>query len=173
MAVKFRGDFQKLKHWEELAKDAPGLLPVVSENLADETISLVRDGMNRGVDPYGRGYAPLKFRAGQPLQKTGGMLAAWNRQHANRTSFKISNAKNYSGYHQHGTGIYGKNGAPITPKSKKSLRVPTGGGDLFFRSVKGTPKRMMVPDRRGIPGHWKRSYQAVVNEIFLSHFRSR
>lgn len=173
MSIKFTGDFKKLKHWEDLTERAPELMATISKNLADESISLARDSMNRGVDPYGKRYPPLVLRSGQPLKKTGGMMAAWNRQHANRGSFKISNAKNYSGFHQQGTGIYGPRKQRIEPKTAKALRVPTPGGAAFFSSVKGTPKRRMVPDRGVLPRAWKLAYQKTTNEIFLSHFSSR
>lgn len=45
----------------------------------------------------------------------------------------------YAPYQEHGTGIYGPKGAPITPKRGKFLRFKTKSGQVVFaRSVKGT-----------------------------------
>lgn len=173
MSATFKGDFKKLEAWANLTEGAPKVLPVISKNLAEESISLIRDGMNRGIDPYGRKYKKLVLRRGQPLKRTGGMFAAWNRQRASAKGFKVSNAKEYSAYHQEGTGIYGPRGEPITPTRAKALAIPMpGGGTMFRRSVKGTPKRMMVPNGR-LPKRWKKAYRETVNEVFSSHFRSR
>jgi phage gpG-like protein len=173
MPVTFRGDFSKLRRWADKADQAKELMETISKNLADESISLVRDGMNRGVDPYGKRYEPLVLRSGQPLKRTGGMFAAWHRASATAGSFRISNAKNYAGFHQHGTGIYGPKKTPITAKNGGSLRIPLpGGGVMFRKSVAGSPQRMMVPRKR-LPGAWRDAYRETVNEIFLSHFRSR
>lgn len=171
MAVSFKGDFAKLKKWEKKLKETPRLMNVIAKNLAEETISLVKDGMARGVDPYGKPYAPLALRSGQPLRKSGAMKSSWFRKNVTASGFQVENARGYSIFHQKGTGVYGPRKSPIRPKKAKALRVPQSGGDRFFRSVKGTPKRKMVPDR-GIPKRWRAAYRETINEIFVSHFRS-
>src|SRR5690606_230715 len=127
MAVSFKGDFAKLKTWADKMDTAADLMPVVSKTLADDTISLIRDGMNRGVDPYGNPYKPLVLRSGQPLKRTGGMFASWNRRGATASKFRVANGKNYAGYHQSGTGIHGPKKSPIVPKTAKALRIPVQG----------------------------------------------
>jgi hypothetical protein len=172
MSVSFKGDFATLKRWERKLQKTPQLLPVISKNLAEETISLVQEGMARGVDPYGKRYAPLKIRSGQPLRNTGAMKSSWFHKNVSSTGFSVENARAYAIFHQEGTGIYGKSKRRIKAKNGKALRVPAAGGAMFFRSVKGTPRRMMVPDH-GIPKRWRTAYVATTNEIFVSHFRSK
>lgn len=169
MPVGITGDFKKLKRWEDKLKRSPELARKVNANLAEETISLVQEGMARGVDPYGKPYAPLVIRKGQPLRKTGQMKSSWNRK-VGKGGFEVRNAKSYSIFHQEGTGIYGFKKRRIVPRRKKALRIPAGGGAIYAKSVAGTPKRRMLPDR-GLPKRWRRAYIETINEVFISHFR--
>lgn len=63
-------------------------------------------------------------------------------------SAEISVGEKYGIYHEMGTGIYGPNRKPITPKSARVLAFSSGGRTVFARSVKGVPARPFF-----IPGY--------------------
>lgn len=193
MRLKFTGNFKALDRWAKKLERAPEAMDEISLQLAEETIDLIREGIADGVDPYGKPYAPLKLRDGQPLRKTGGMQV-WQRKAAGRDGFTVASPKKYAIYHQQGTGLYGPHKKPIVPKGGaaafrrrsraalmgtgervgfgKALRIPTQGGAIFRRSVKGTPKRRMVPDRRGpLPSKWRARYVETANEVLTEYFR--
>lgn len=170
MAVKFTGDFKKIARWEKKLRQTPKVLPILSKNLAEETIHLIQDGMSRGVDPSGKRYKPLVMRSGTPLSKTGGLKRSWFRKHSSKGRFTVASGKGYSKYHQLGTGIYGPKKSPIKPKRAKALRIPTKGGDIFRKSVKGSPVRKMVPNRR-IPNRWRLAYRRTINDTLSTYFR--
>ncbi len=170
MRLRFTGDFKELDRWRKKVERAPEVLDEIGLQLAEETIDLIREGIADSVDPYGRPYKPLQLREGQPLRKTGGMQV-WQRKAASRRGFTVSSPKSYAIYHQKGTGIYGPKKRPIRPTKAKALRIPTQGGALFRRSVKGTPKRRMVPDRGPLPMKWRTRYVETSNEVLTEYFR--
>ena len=50
---------------------------------------------------------------------------------------KVQVQEKYGEYVEYGTGIYGPNGQPIRPKTKKALYFKVAGQPVFARSVKG------------------------------------
>lgn len=173
MSTSFAAGLRKLKKWEDLAKKAPELLPIIAKNSAEETVSLIQANMKRGQDPYGKNFAPLKFRTGTPLSDRGQMRAAWFRKSYDARGFSVANGTERAKYHNEGTGLYGPRKKRIYPTSAKALRIPVKGGAVFASSVKGVPKRRMTPENGKLPQKWRKAYREVSNEIFLSHFRSR
>ena len=85
--------------------DTPGILEDVSVVLAEEAISLVREGFDEQASPYGKGWAAKKQPDGRAILvgKTGRTRTGWKRVRANASGFKISASTNYSGYLQDGT----------------------------------------------------------------------
>src|SRR5690606_2875877 len=108
----------------------------LTKQLAEEAIDLVRDGIAQKRDPYGKRYAPLKLRSGQPLRDTGRMQQ-WYRKSSGAHGFVIASPASYAIYHQTGTGIHGPKRRPIKPVKAKALRIPAPGGAIFRTSVKG------------------------------------
>lgn len=171
MQVKFSGNFRELNRFRSKIAAAPNVLKVVSKNLGEEAVELVRDGISRGVDPYGKRHKSLALRNGKPLQDTGRMKI-WHVAMANRYRFEIASSADYAGHHQKGTGIYGPRGQPIRAKKAKALRIPVRGGPVLFRrSVKGTPVRMMVPKPGDLPSSWRRRFVGVAQDVLTAHFK--
>lgn len=166
--VSIKGDFRKIREWQKALKTAPKALEVASKLMAEEAVELIRDGISEGQDPYGKKHKKLALRSGRPLQDSGRLKGSWFRKSSSARSFVVSSAVDYAVYHQEGTGIYGPKKTPIRPKKAKALRIPGVG---VFASVKGTPKRMMVPDRRGLPPLWKSRLGAAAVEAIEAHFR--
>lgn len=169
MKVKFSGDFAALKRFQKKVEQAPKAMLTVNQQLAEETIELIREGFDKSEDPYGSAWEPLVLRDGLPLQDTGGMKAAWFRQSATMRGFSVANAKSYSGYHQGGTGIYGPRHQRIVPIKAKVLKLGKTG--RVARSVRGTPKRRMVPERGRLPKAWRDRYVDTAQEVLTELFR--
>lgn len=169
MKVRFGGDFASLKRFQKKIEQAPKALLVVNEQLAEEAIDLIREGFETSTDPYGDAWAPLVLREGRPLEDTGGLKAAWFRQSVTARGFTVANAKRYAHFHQGGTGIYGPRGAPIKPIKAKVLRLGKTG--FVARSVRGSPKRRMVPEQGRLPEKWKQRFRDTAQETLTEIFR--
>lgn len=169
MKVRFTGDFASLKRFQKKVEQAPKALITVNEQLAEETIALIREGFDQSRDPYGNAWAPLVLRDGRPLEDTGGLKAAWFRQSINMRGFVVANGKSYASFHQGGTGIYGPRHQRIVPIKANVLRLGKTG--MVASSVRGTPKRRMVPDRWRLPDSWKRRYRETAQEVLTEIFR--
>lgn len=173
MKASFRGDAHVLKGWANKAQRfSSDALEFVSLQLADEAVNLVRGGITDGEDPYGKRYKPLVLRKGQPLRRHGALQSGWHRKAFGRDGFTIASSTpgNYAIYHQLGTGIYGPKRRPIKPVKAKALSIPTPGGTMFRRSVKGTPKRRMVPSRGPLPAKWRRAFTETIHEALTAYF---
>jgi len=55
----------------------------------------------------------------------------------NGTTVYVAHGSKVGMYHELGTGIYGPNKRPITPKNKKALKFQIGGKTIFVKSIKG------------------------------------
>lgn len=169
MKINFTGDFAALERFKKKIEQTPKALVIVNEQLAEETIELIREGFEKSSDPYGTAWAPLVLRDGRPLEDTGGLKAAWFRQSVTARGFVVANAKSYSSWHQTGTGIYGPRRQRIVPIKAKVLRL--GNTGMVASSVRGTPARRMVPERGRLPTAWKKRYVDVAQEVLTEIFR--
>jgi hypothetical protein len=166
---KFTGDFASLAKFQRKVERTPSALVTVSEQLAEETVDLARECIEKSTDPYGKAYAPLVLRDGNPLEDTGGMKAAFFRVRADGHGFTVGNSKAYFKYHQRGTGIYGPRGQRIEPKKAKFLRLGKTG--KVARSVRGAPIRRMFPERGLLPAAWAERYRDTAQEVLTEIFR--
>lgn len=167
MKLQFTGDFKKLQKFAKQVSKAPETLTTVSEQLAEETIELIRLGFERSTDPYGDRWAALALRNGRPLEDTGGLKASWKRSSAGRRGFKVSSSKQYAVYHQGGTGLYGPRKRRIRALKAKALKLP---GGIYRKSVKGSPRRRMVPESRRLPAFWVARYVETSHEVLTALF---
>lgn len=168
-SLKLSGDFAELKRWEKQVSKAPKVLDMLSTQLAEETIDLIREGFTTTTDPYGKAWAKPKLRSGQALSLTGGLRSSWHRVSSNAEGFVVASGKGYAKYHQSGTGIYGPRRRRIEPIRAKALGpLPNG---KFYRSVRGSPRRRMTPTGSPLPAPWKRRYVEAAHE-FLTEFFS-
>ncbi len=172
MKASFKGDTLKLDKWAKRLREVPNALDTLSEQLAEETIGLVREGFENSEDPYGAKWASLKLRDGRPLEDNGHLKSSWFRKYATRKGFAIANAKKYAIYHQRGTGIHGPSGKRIEPTNAKALRIPIkGSSPIFARSVKGTVARPMLPHKKRLPKRWTDRYREVAEDVLTELFR--
>jgi len=83
--------------------------------------------------PRDKGTLGSSISAGE-VKKTAGTL-----------EIPVGTNVDYAPHHEFGTGIYGKNNAPITPKRAKMLRFVIKGGQVVYaRSVKGVPAKKFM-----------------------------
>jgi hypothetical protein len=169
MKIRFTGDFGALDRFRKKIEQAPKALVTVNEQLAEEALSLIREGFETSTDPYGDAWAPLVLREGRPLEDTGGLKAAWFRRSVTASGFSVANAKTYASHHQDGTGIYGPRGERIKPVRAKVLKLGKTG--MVARSVRGTPKRRMVPVNGRLPDKWKQRFRDTAQEVLTEIFR--
>lgn len=163
--IKFTGDFKKVRAWSDrfdnLSKKG---MDLVSHQLAEETLDLVREGFEKARDPSGRPWAPLKIRSGTPLSDTGGLRSSWSVRQRSAKGFSVASHKAYAIFHQGGTGVFGPRKKPIKPKAAKVLAFKGPSGTIFAKSVKGSPKRRMVPESGRLPALWKKRLKATAIE---------
>lgn len=177
MRIQFSGDFAELNKFADKVSETPHVLVTVSEQLAEETIDLIREGFEQQRDPFGRKWkehAPLTQLVrpgGRILEDSGGLKAAWHRVSATGKQFQVGNAKKYAWWMQRGTGIYGPRKRRIVPVNAKVLRIPIkAGGAVKVHSVKGAPPRRMTPARK-LPPKWAARYVDTAQEVLTELFR--
>jgi len=168
MRVEFAGEFAELQRFADRIEKMPRALVTVSEQLAEETIELIREGFESSTDPDGNPWKPPLLRDGKPLEDTGGLKSSWHRKFAVAHGFGVANAKSYAIHNQRGTGIYGPRHKRIYPITARALRLGKTG--LYARSVAGAPARKMVPDH-GLPERWRRRYLDTAQEVLTEVFR--
>lgn len=160
--IEFDGQFPELKEYFKRLSKLPKSAKIVNEQLAEETLDLIREGFETSTDPYGNAWESPKLRAGRPMEDTGGLKSSWHARVANGT-FTVASGKEYAAMLQRGTGIYNpRRRQPIKPLKAKALKLP---GGLFFRQVDGAEPRKMVPDKGGLPKRWRDRYEEVAQEV--------
>lgn len=164
--VKFTGDFAALEAFSDRLDKIPKSHRIITKNLAEETIGLIRDGFEKSEDPYGKPWSHPVFRNGRPMEDTGGLKASWKRRSASSKRFSVSSTKVYARYLQEGTGLYGPRRRTITPVRAKALRIPIRGGSPLYRSsVRGLRPRKMVPKPGYLPRRWRHRYIETANDV--------
>jgi phage gpG-like protein len=78
-------------------------LTIISQNLAEEAIDLVKQGFAAEKDPFGNPWAPLKSRQGKILQDTARLKNSFTRGAANAAGFRFGSNVAYGTFHQTGT----------------------------------------------------------------------
>lgn len=169
--VKLMGDFAELAAMvRKLGALQEKALPVISRNMAEEGLSLIRQGFQEQSDPYGQNWKPKVFPDGRAVLvgKTARLRNGWQVKRANRSGFLIAPSVSYAQFHQGGTGIHGPSGTRIKPKKARALRFEASGTTVFRRSVEGAPKRKMIPDR-GLPARWRDALADTAREVIDSY----
>lgn len=170
ISFKLTGDFAELQRFQKQLEKASETTRILSANLAEATIELIREGFEHSKDPYGKKWEPLKLRSGQPLRDTGGLQASWHKKNVTMHGFSIASGKDYAQFHQGGTGIHGPKRTRIKPVKARALRFPGPNGVIFAKSVAGVPRRRMVPDRT-LPARWRDRYVRTAEEVLTELFK--
>ncbi len=148
---------------------SPAGMRSLSRAIGNAALLEVQVGFATSTDPYGNPWEPKLFTDGnKPLVKTGKLRAGWFLAYAGADSAIIANRQRYAVF-QGGTGIYGPSGQRIQPNRGRALSWRSQGKRFAFRSVRGSPPRLMVPRAGDIPPRWNRAIAIAVRE----HLRAR
>lgn len=132
---------------------AGGELAPVLAAIGRQVKTNVQLGFVQGVDPYGRSWAPLKVRQGQPLRNTGRLTHSIDYRVAG-DSVEIGTNVRYAPAHQFG--------ATIRAKTPKGLIFPVPGGWVRKRQVT-IPARPFLPTD-GLPDAWREDILAILTD---------
>lgn len=170
----------KLSELRAQVRNAAGVFSgeTLAKLIAAEALTQTRLGFREARDPYGRPWAPLKFRQGTPLRDTGRMANAFTTIVSGPVvtigvNVQAKNGKSIVAVHQYG--------ATILPVNAKALRFrgaerargkKTTYGSWIFAKKVTIPARPMIPDTaRGLPTSWERAFDAVAARYTKSLFR--
>lgn len=139
----------------------------VKRLLGTETKRLIRECFDKGQDPYGVPWEPLRYRVGQILVLTGVLRGSF-RAVNDGDDLLVGTSVFYAPFHQEGavwkqkartqpaskrTGRFTKSKS----KSSRSVRVPGG--------VRRIPRRPFLPDGRGMPPKWRKRLRDAVRQF--------
>lgn len=148
--ITFKIDDSKAVAKLQLVQSAAANPRPVYETIGRVLVNRIRLCFKLGVDPWGKPWAPLKFRKGQPLRDTGRL----NRSIVSRidgSGVTVGTNVQYAPVHQFG--------ATIAPKNKPWLVFPGPSGKLVFAKKVVVPARPFMPLRAGadfvaLPPDW-------------------
>lgn len=132
---------------------AGGELAPVLAAIGRQVKTNVQLGFVQGVDPYGRSWAPLKVRQGQPLRDTGRLMGSIDYR-VEQAAVEIGTNVRYAPVHQFG--------ATIRAKTPRGLIFPVPGGYVRKRRVT-IPARAFLPTR-GLPQSWREDILAILTD---------
>lgn len=154
---------------------------VIQRQLGQAAVTQAQLGVRRGLDPYGKTWAPLTSRTGQPLRRTGNNIQrSWTAGGETPDTFKFGSRFKYLATHQYG--------AVIRPKNGKALRWKQDGPTLkSFGGVKRgqatqmnrvyaqkvtIPRRQLVPeqDTGGLGERWFGAFKRVIRSYLEIKF---
>jgi hypothetical protein len=177
------GDFAGLERFAQKVADLGGQrgLTALNKALGAEAIVQARDGFREERDPYGTKWAKKAFPDGNKiLRKSGKLYAGWYLSTVTAQGYTLSNKEAHARF-TWGTGIHGPSGQPIRPKNGRALRIPgpvnrgQGGrftsGAQFFASVKGSPRRLIVPLAGKPSPIWMRGLKKAATKFLVDRFR--
>lgn len=155
------GDFAGLAKLEQALDrlGSPAAVAGLARNMGEELVSLVQQGFRASKDPYGAPWAPLKFRAGKPLQDTRANLEGSLSASTSADRIRIGFGFAYAAVHQYGATIRVKRA-----KQLYSSKLKRG----FGKQVTIPARPMLPSDARGLPAAW----QAALNEVAEEYIES-
>lgn len=178
------GDFAALERFGKKVGDLGGArgLTALNKALGEEAIVQARDGFREERDPYGAKWPKKVFPDGNKiLRKSGKLYSGWYLSSVNAQGYTLDNREPHAKFHQGGTGIYGPSKQRIYPKKAKALsiggtqgRIASNGQFTFnkaFRSVKGTPQRLMVPVAGRPSPIWLKGMKQRATKFLVDRFR--
>jgi hypothetical protein len=142
--IKSGGDFAKLESWEKALGAVDQVLEVMSKDMAEELVGLVKEGWRTQADPYGQPWKAKKRpdRRQILVGKTARLKGGWHVRQAGRKGFTIAPSVDYGGFHQQGTKF-----------------IP--------------PRRMVPTQERGLPREWARNLAEIAQDHLAAHLGSR
>lgn len=144
-----------------LERKAGGMQPVY-QTIGRVIVNRIRLGFKLGVSPFGRPWAPLKIRRGQPLRDTGRLQRSIV---ANATGDGVVIGTNLV---QAGVQQFG---AIIRPRRAKRLVFPGPGGRMIFAKQVTVPARPYLPllsrNVAKLPPEWSALVSRALRDYFI------
>jgi len=157
----------------------------MARNLAEEARTQISDSFQRERDPYGKRWAPPKYRKGMALQDTGRMAASVATV-ANVNGFRIEIPVKYAAPHQYGAHIAPhsrlgrqviwnnpKTGRFVKKSTKRKAVIETTVNRRTYAKGITIPRRQMVPmpSTGGLGPIWTPAFHRVAKKLFDEHFK--
>lgn len=135
---------------------APAFKLRMSQNLAEEARTQTSNGFQKQRDPYGKKWAPLKYRKGDILQLTGRMAASVATV-AHTKGFRIDIPVTYAGPHQYGAKIAARSNVRAQvlrgnyTKRGRFRFAKKGKAALLVRAKRASFGEVTIPQRQMLP----------------------
>lgn len=164
------------------AVKSPDFRLQVARVLAEEARTQVSDGFQQQRDPYGKAWAPLKYRRGMILQDTGRMAAAVATS-ATSYGFRIDIPIKYAAPHQYGARAHARRGGAIPQNRRGRFMSKRRAGEARGRAQKvaifgaythgGIPQRQMIPmtSTGGLGPIWTAAFNRTATKLLDEHFK--
>ncbi len=154
-------DDTKLQAFFRKVNAPANFMPPILNSVGDTVVDLIKLGLRDSRTPYGQPFAPLKYRAGQPLLNTGVHIK-------NNISSRVESDSVV-------VGVGGDRriirthlfGATIVPKNKKMLSWTLPGGARVFAKKVVIPRRVFLPIF-GLPAAYQTEIKASVRATLES-----
>lgn len=179
------GDLNELTRFGDRVAEigSQRVLTRLNTELAKEAIVQARDGFREERDPYGKKWPAKVFPDGRKiLRQSEKLYNGFQVISANGQGFLIGNREPHAKF-TFGTGLYGPSKQRIKPKTARALVIGGTQGrssasgqftrNLAFRSVKGSPQRLIVP----LPGKpskiWQAGLRRRATAFLVQHFAKK
>ncbi len=155
----------------------------LNSELAKEAIVQARDGFREERDPYGKKWPAKVFPDGRKiLRKSEKLYNGFQVLRADANGFEITNVEPHAKF-TFGTGIYGPRKARIYPKTARALVIGGSQGrsgssgqftrNLAFRSVKGSPERLIMPVAGRTSKIWQAAFKRRATKFLSQYFTKK
>jgi hypothetical protein len=158
-------------------------LAKLNQELAQEAIVQARDGFREERDPYGKKWPEKVFPDGRKiLRKSEKLYNGFKVLRADARGFEITNVEEHAKY-TFGTGLWGPKKSRIYPKTAKALVIGGSQGrsgstgqftrNIAFRSIKGSPPRLIVPLAGKPSPIWQRAFKQRATKFLSQYFTKK
>lgn len=141
--------------------------------LAKAALELVRDSFGAAASPEGAPWAPLKYRKGRPLVKTGRLLRSV-RARAIGDGVLVTVGAPYAAVHQFGADLSARTNAhrsngrfmsrAAAERRKRLVQVSFSKGGHI-------PARPFLPQNGSLPETWRAAFARVLEASMARHFK--
>jgi hypothetical protein len=138
MADKNQDAMRQLEDWQKLFENGHVMVSATSAAMAEEMVTLIKEGFRKETDPYGRKWKPKQANDGRKTLsgETSRLKGGWHVKRTRQGGFTVAPSVVYAAYHQ-------------APRRGRNGRLKR-------------PRRMMVPSgERGMPNAWNKQLREV------------
>lgn len=144
---KNRDALKTIENWQKLFENGHVLVSATSAAMAEEMVTLVKDGFRSETDPYGNRWKPKQEPDGRKTLsgETSRLKGGWHVRRTNKGGFTVAPSVTYAAHHQ-------------APRRGRNGRLKR-------------PRRMMVPSgERGMPAEWNKNLREVAMVVARGYY---